>query len=154
MFDLVVACHVLEHISDPVKFFGELARVCKPGGCICIETPSERSLWLPGFPFKHEDMYSSSFFDDPTHLGRPWSAQSLYRLAAYFGMKPLKVGYDKNWMVMILSPALLMFFYLMKQGKGFQYTLWKTVGWGSYLVAEKPVELQGKPDFRYYVPNR
>src|ERR1700692_2990066 len=57
-FDLVVGSHILEHLPNPIEFFGECVRVCQPGGHIYIETPSERSLWLPGMPFGHEYFFS------------------------------------------------------------------------------------------------
>ena len=67
-FDLVVASHVIEHLGKPLEFFAECARVCKPGGLIYFEAPSERSLLLPGMPFEHDKFFSTSFFDDPTHV--------------------------------------------------------------------------------------
>src|SRR5665213_487590 len=57
MFDLVVASHVIEHVSNPIEFFGELVRVTRPGGKIYIEAPSERSLFLPGMFMEHEKGY-------------------------------------------------------------------------------------------------
>ncbi|NJP07624.1 MAG: class I SAM-dependent methyltransferase [Chloroflexaceae bacterium] len=58
-FDLVVASHVIEHLRDPVAFFGECVRVCKPGGLIYVAAPSERSLLLPGMPFEHHKFTAS-----------------------------------------------------------------------------------------------
>src|SRR5579859_8201431 len=36
--DLAVADFVLEHIADPQTFFGEAARVLRPGGVLCIRS--------------------------------------------------------------------------------------------------------------------
>jgi SAM-dependent methyltransferase len=43
-FDLIVADHVFEHISDPAKMIAEFDRVLKPGGWLCARTPYLFSL--------------------------------------------------------------------------------------------------------------
>lgn len=40
--DVVVADYVLEHVEDPDAFFGEVARVLRPGGTFCGRTPNRR----------------------------------------------------------------------------------------------------------------
>src|SRR3954447_15954331 len=92
-FDVVVLAHVIEHIRDGARLFSECVRVTRPGGRLYVETPSERAVWLPGFPFKYDRFFSMSFFDDPTHVGRPWSPQSLHRLTRYLGCEPVQSGY-------------------------------------------------------------
>jgi len=44
-FDLVCAFDVVEHVEDDKKAMLELARVCKPGGNVCITVPAFQSLW-------------------------------------------------------------------------------------------------------------
>jgi len=44
-FDFVIASHIIEHLQDQIAFFGDCVRVCKPGGLIYVEAPSERSMW-------------------------------------------------------------------------------------------------------------
>lgn len=153
MFDLVVASHVMEHLSRPVEFFGECARVCKPGGLMYFETPSERSLFLPGMPLEHDKFFSLSFYDDPTHASRPWTPQSLHRLTRYFSCEPLQTGYLRGprrmrW----LFPLYLLYAWLRQSGKLLEIYCWAAVGWASFLVARKPSEVKGKPPFRYYIP--
>jgi SAM-dependent methyltransferase len=46
-YDAVICNHVLEHVSDPYRAAGRLARKLRPGGVMFIEVPSERSLKLP-----------------------------------------------------------------------------------------------------------
>ncbi len=41
-FDLVVCDNVLEHIADPARVMGEIARVLKPGGRFLAKTPNRR----------------------------------------------------------------------------------------------------------------
>lgn len=43
-FDLAVAVEVLEHIDGHERFFGEVARVLKPGGAFVFTTPNILSL--------------------------------------------------------------------------------------------------------------
>ena len=38
--DLIVCDNVLEHIADPGAFFGEIARVLKNRGILCLRTPN------------------------------------------------------------------------------------------------------------------
>jgi len=85
--DLAVANHVLEHMSDPVALFGELARITVPGGLVWIEAPSELSALARGSddPTGHA---FASFWDDPTHV-RPWTPGALYRLALSWRCRPL-----------------------------------------------------------------
>jgi SAM-dependent methyltransferase len=151
-FDLVVASHVIEHLDDPVAFFGDCARVCRPGGKIYVACPSERALWLPGFPFQHDKFYSLSFFDDPTHARRPFSAQSLYRLARYWGCEVVEADYQYEWKYRLAFPFVVPFAWLFRVGWLLETVVWRAVGWASYAVATKPKDVRGLPEFRYYVP--
>ncbi len=151
-FDLVIASHILEHIPKPIDFFGECVRVCKPGGFIYIEAPSERSLLLPGMPFEREKFFSLSFYDDPTHLSRPWSPQSYYRLTKYYSCTPIKVDYITSFGHRILFPFRLIYALVTKNGKLLELSCRGAIGWASYLIAQKPVNIKGKPLFNYYIP--
>ncbi len=39
-FDMVISCETIEHVSDPRRALGELARVLKPGGRLLLTTPN------------------------------------------------------------------------------------------------------------------
>lgn len=43
-FDLVIANHVLEHVSDADRALAEIRRVLKPGGYTILQTPYSRTL--------------------------------------------------------------------------------------------------------------
>jgi ubiquinone/menaquinone biosynthesis C-methylase UbiE len=45
-FDVVVSAAVIEHVIDPAKWLGELARVTKKGGLISIATDTYMWQWL------------------------------------------------------------------------------------------------------------
>lgn len=40
--DYAVACHVIEHVPDLVGWLGEVARVLRPGGRLCLAVPDKR----------------------------------------------------------------------------------------------------------------
>jgi SAM-dependent methyltransferase len=45
-FDIVIADNVLEHLEQPVRVFGEVSRVLKPGGYFLAKTPN-KSHYVP-----------------------------------------------------------------------------------------------------------
>jgi SAM-dependent methyltransferase len=148
-FDLVVASHVLEHVRQPLALVQECVRVCRPSGIIYLEAPSERSLFLPGMPFWHDDFRSLSFYDDPTHLGRPWTPQAFYRLAKHLGCRPLEARHYVIWRHRLLLPSLLVYAVLRRRTDLFQWFIWTAVGWSSYITMEKPRVLRGSSELDY-----
>ncbi|MCY1740990.1 class I SAM-dependent methyltransferase [Ensifer sp. SL37] len=84
--DFTIASHVIEHLSDPVNFAMELARITKPGGRLLIEAPSEFSAF-DASTRDVEDHSFDCFWDDPTHV-RPYTPGALYRLAISVGAVP------------------------------------------------------------------
>jgi SAM-dependent methyltransferase len=151
-FDLVIARHVIEHVSNPIVFFGECVRVCKPGGIIYFEAPSERSLFLPGMPFDHHKFFSTSFYDDPTHYSRPWSPQSFFRLSKYFSCDPVRTGYITSLRHRILFPLAILYARITRNGQMFESYCWLAFGWASYIIVRKNENQKGKPKFTYYIP--
>jgi SAM-dependent methyltransferase len=41
-FDYVIACHVLEHIPDPIDWMDDIARILRPGGLLSLVIPDKR----------------------------------------------------------------------------------------------------------------
>ena len=152
-FDLVVASHILEHLTNPVEFFGECVRVSKPSGRIYIETPSERSLWLPGMPFAHDSFFSLSFYDDPTHTMRPWTPQSLHRLTRYYGCEPVTTGYRTSWKHQVAFPVVMPLAVITRNAALLEKSCRFALGWSSYLIARKPENAKGAQAFNYYIPS-
>jgi SAM-dependent methyltransferase len=146
-FDLVVASHILEHVTEPLKLFAELARVCRPGGKIYIETPSDRAL-RPFSSADPEDHACLSFWDDPTHV-RPWTPAGLYRLAVSFGCRPLACAYMTEPFAKLLYPLRRLTAWLAKDGDLATQATWSAYGWCCHAVIEKPQDLAGQPEYRY-----
>lgn len=146
-FDLVVASHVLEHVVKPVELFAELARVCKPGGKIYIESPSDRSVRVSSSA-DPEDQAVLNFWDDPTHV-RPWTPAGLYRLAVSFGFRPLKCAYMTSRFALLLYPFRRLAAYLKKDGDLLTGVTWDAFSWNCNAVIEKPADVTGKPVYKY-----
>lgn len=151
-FDLVVVSHVIEHVLDPINLVRECIRVCKPGGRIYVEAPSERSLFLPGMPFEHEKFFSLSYYDDPTHLSRPWTPQALVRLARYFSCTPERADYIYSWKYRILFPVLIIYALVTRSARRLEHYCWQSIGWASFAIVRKPESMRGVPEFIYYLP--
>ncbi len=93
-FDLVSANMVVEHVRDPVRLFGEVRRVLRPGGRFLIHTPNARGYTtrlarcVPGFlrpriasllQGRHEDDVYRTFY-------RANTTERLQRLAGQSGL--------------------------------------------------------------------
>ncbi|MES2352938.1 MAG: methyltransferase domain-containing protein [Pseudomonadota bacterium] len=146
-FDLVVASHVFEHILKPIPLFAELARVCKPGGKIYIESPSDRSL----YPLSSPDVCGHAFlnfWDDPTHV-RPWTPAAFYRLAISFGYMPVKCAYMTAPFAKIFYRFRRLYALLKRDGDMLTDITWEAYNWRCYVVIEKPVDVMGKPEYRF-----
>jgi len=86
-FHVVTCAHVLEHMNDPIPALAEIVRVCKPGGAIYIETPSQRAALMP---------FGFSFWDDPTHV-RPYTVVSLEWLLKDAGLHNVRRGVKRSF---------------------------------------------------------
>ena len=153
-FDVVIASHVIEHVNDPITLFAELVRVCKPNGAVYLEAPSERSLLLPGMPFVNDDMYTLSYFDDPTHTQRPWTPMAFYKLAKYFGCIPEQTRHNSSRKKMLLFPIVAIYALVTRTPKLLETWSWSALGWSCSAVIRKPADMTGKPKFNYFIPKR
>lgn len=79
-FDLVLASHVIEHLTDPAGLVREARRICAPGGRFLITTPN-----IAGFQARlFRSRWRSAIFD---HLYL-FSARTLSRLLREQGFTP------------------------------------------------------------------
>jgi predicted SAM-dependent methyltransferase len=73
-FDLVIANHVLEHLSNGDEVYRNLCKILKPNGVLYVEYPSVRTV------FKKKTSRSYHFHDDPTHC-RVYQVEELVNIA-------------------------------------------------------------------------
>lgn len=135
-FDAVFSQHVMEHLKNPLVYFSEMVRSLKVGGYLFIETPSDRSTLL-SYPFSQELNLILSYYDDPTHVGRPWSPQSLYRLGCYHNLDVICSEYDSDVVSKALLPFNFVKFLMTKNTDKFVDDYWKALGWCGYAVFKK-----------------
>jgi SAM-dependent methyltransferase len=146
-FDLVVASHVIEHVTDPLVLFQELVRVCKPGGLLYLEAPSDRAaLCRSDGCVESHNFYS--FWDDPTHK-RPWPPAALYRLALSYGCEPVVCEYIGTWSDKLTYPLRRIAASLRNDPFAATNLLWRARKWASYAIIRKPQEQLGTPPYRY-----
>jgi len=146
-FELIVATHVLEHVSNPLELFQEWVRVCKPGGIIYIEAPSDRALLCRSDPDVEAHTFLS-FWDDPTHR-RPWSPAALYRLALSFGCDPLECRYMGTFLDRLSYPLQALMAILRKDSKAATALKWRANQWVSYAIIRKPPERSGLQAYQF-----
>ena len=147
-FDLLVCQHVIEHLRNPIELFGEMVRVCRPGGHIFIVAPSDHSTWF-SFPLLQNWRHIYSYYDDPTHLGRPWTPQGLYRLGIFWDMYPIISKYDCSTLALLLLLPKQIWGFLTKNPDLLVSSWWRAIGWIVYATFKKPNSVQGKTNFHY-----
>jgi SAM-dependent methyltransferase len=94
-FDLVTMFHVIEHVADPGRVAGRVARWLAPGGVFAVETPNLESLDARLFRARYWGGY---------HIPRHWhlfTPASLGRLLTDQGLEVTSVRYQTGhsfWM--------------------------------------------------------
>lgn len=146
-FDLVVAAHLIEHLQHPIEAFEEMVRVCKPGGHIYLEMPSDlsgqvsiRNAGISGF---------YNFWDDPTHQ-RPWSPRSIFRLMVGCNCIPVETDYIGG---KLLDRIRIVFERLRYRLTGDDDRLtnhwWRATRFICFGIGRKPSMARGKQSFHY-----
>jgi SAM-dependent methyltransferase len=90
VFDLLIAKHVVEHLSHPDQAMAEMSRVLKPGGLLILATPNLSSMMRK----RKRDHWIG--YKDPTHISlrAPEDWLSSLRLN---GLQPHRVFSDGFW---------------------------------------------------------
>lgn len=79
--DVVASTHVVEHVPDDAGYVREMARLCRPGGIVYIETP----LKLTGAWYFRRNP-EAGWVLDPTHLREYRSAGEVHSLLEQAGL--------------------------------------------------------------------
>ena len=148
-FDIVMSCVGVMFAPHHQRSADELVRVCRPGGTIFVETPSDRSVrW--SFPWAQHLHLILSYWDDPTHVGRPFTPQALYRMSIYWSCIPLATRYDQRLIDIVLLPLLLLRSLITRDVDSGIAAWWRATGWCCYGVFTKRSDVSGKPPMNYF----
>lgn len=137
LFDLITLAHVIEHIPNGEEVLSHLWKKLKPGGYLYIETPSERSLYLPSMPG------TLNFFDDPTHV-RLYPPTELANLFLRLGGRVLRVRIARNWRRMLFTPLLIPLHLVLKGTVRRGALYWDWTGFAYYILVQKPFTRDGQ----------
>lgn len=86
-FDLIIASHVLEHVSDPWKVLANLVKYLKPGGQLIGSLPNVRCISVTGpLVLKGRWDYAQEGILDWTHL-RFFTQHSIEKLLLESGLE-------------------------------------------------------------------
>ena len=89
-FAIVVAKHVVEHLTHPEQAIAEMSRVLKPGGLLVLATPNLSS------PMRTRKKEHWIGFKDPTHINMRPPEQWITALEDH-GLRPRRVFSDGFW---------------------------------------------------------
>ena len=89
VFDFVISCETIEHLTDPSAALQEMSRVCKPGGLLYLTTPNYLNLmglYLVYDAILRKDRHSPS----TQPLDHRWLFLTVRRIVTRSGWKILK----------------------------------------------------------------
>lgn len=134
-FDVIIASHVVEHLSDGLATLKQLVSKLAIGGVIYVETPSHRTINLPsaiGF---------LNFYDDPTHK----RVYSRFAIADVFFERKLRVlqcSYRRDlFRLIFFTPVAVLvncLYTIPFRRRFFGTGLWDLLGVATVVVGQKP----------------
>lgn len=128
-YDMIVMCHVIEHLHNGDKVIAGLLPKLKKNGIIYLEFPSPRSV---NFPSKKETL---NFYDDPTHC-RIFSVEEVSEILSQSGFSILSSGIRRQFVNILLMPLKIVYQSLTKgYVRGGVY--WDYYGFAEYVCARK-----------------
>jgi len=130
--DTITCLHLLEHLRDPRRLVGEVARLLKPGGRVYFETPHPKTLALPSLK-ESPVPFTLNFHDDPTHV-QLVRMEALAGQVERAGLRVERSGVSRNWLFALAHPLFAGLPPSRKQHTARVHWL----GWSAYLIAAKP----------------
>lgn len=131
-FDSASCIHVLEHVPQPNNVLAELHRQLKIGGLLYLETPNNRSIYIPSI----SKGLTWNFYDDPTHI-RPYPTNSLIRLCESNGFEIIASGIFRNKIYacsILISPIISL---ILFDWRPIYYSLLHLIGFSSFVLCKK-----------------
>lgn len=73
MFDYIIACHVIEHIPNPIGYIKDLANILKPGGILFLAIPdknetSDKNRPLTSLEHLLMDLHDNAVYPSIEHI--------------------------------------------------------------------------------------
>lgn len=124
-FDVVIASHVLEHLSNGLEVLSKLTKKIKIGGCMYIEYPSLKSLHLPSMKG------TLHFCDDNSHK-KLYSLVDICNVLLSNDFKIIKAGTRRNIWGIMLIPIRIFF-----EGPFNAGIYWDLLGFAEFCFAKK-----------------
>jgi predicted SAM-dependent methyltransferase len=94
-FDLIYACHILEHIRELQNLKAELYRILKPGGVLVCVVPHYLSVDAWGNP-----QHIRAFSKDSFHVGQFWPGDyEQYMELFEMDLKNEDESYQAKWII-------------------------------------------------------
>jgi len=143
-FDAILMAHVIEHLEDGEASLRRLVPKLAPGGVIYVEAPGPRSLGLPRM------RGTLNFHDDPTHV-RPFAAAELADILRSSGLRVLRAGTRRDWLLCLLTPLLA-----LRARLTIGYVpggvFWDLTGFADFAFAERPLAASARDSVAPPVP--
>lgn len=125
-FDCIIFNHVIEHLINGDAVAVELLKKLKKNGVLYLETPTARSVGFPKMkgPFLGGCL---NYYDDPTHVNKPWDEQSLIELFKKQHCRVVFVGIRRSFKRIVFFLFILLDHFL-------NLVTWMVVFFGIFLV--------------------
>ncbi len=127
-FDVIVFCHVIEHLDNGLDVVEQLSKKMKKGGRIYIEFPSIKSLSLPSMKG------TLNFCDDATHK-RLYDLKEIANVLLKNNCRIIRGGTRRNWWGIMLAPVAVV--NALMRGWAPAGALWDVFGFADYVYGER-----------------
>ncbi len=127
-FDVILFCHVIEHLDNGLEVVEQLSRKLKKGGRIYIEFPSIKSLSLPSMGG------TLNFCDDATHK-RVYDLKEVANALLQNNCRIIRGGRRKNLLGIAMTPVTVLNAWL--RGWALAGALWDFFGFADYVYGQR-----------------
>lgn len=128
-FDVIIASHIIEHLTNGADILRELVGKAKHGGKIYIEYPSVRTLRFP------RSKGSLHFCDDSSHV-RLYDLKEICNILLSGRCKIIKAGVRRDLFAVLLLPLVLVV-KIIRREPVTGFGLWDLLGFAEFVYAEK-----------------
>ncbi|MDD4870769.1 MAG: class I SAM-dependent methyltransferase [Kiritimatiellae bacterium] len=126
-YDVVIANHIIEHLSNGLDLLREITGKIKPGGVIYVEFPSVRSMSFPSMKG------TLNFCDDDTHV-RVYDLKEVANVLLVNNFKVIRAGTRRTWWKFAALPLYLVYVIFDRK---LLALLWEILGFAEYVYAVK-----------------